>query len=162
MRSVLGRLFAALPASKARRSGFGLGTHLALGLAAVAAVVIAGQILASRTTRIAVNDVRGMQTHDQPLAFRAGVVIEKLAAYDRTVDESLGTGRAAEPQALAAAQAALTAAVKSYFAIAGAGADTASAASQAALEGRVATHVAHGRGLVDHADRRREWQARRR
>jgi len=51
-----------------------IGGRLALGLAAVSAVIVWGHILASRTTRIAVESVRSMQTEHEPLAQRAGDV----------------------------------------------------------------------------------------
>ncbi|MGH8260197.1 MAG: hypothetical protein ACREUG_10950, partial [Steroidobacteraceae bacterium] len=68
----------------ARRSRVGIGGLLGAGLAAVGAVVLIGQILASRTTQAAVEAVRSMQAHEEPLAGGAGAIVEKLAAYDRT------------------------------------------------------------------------------
>ena len=75
--------------------GWGSGGAWALGLAAVAAVIVWGHILASRTTRIAVESVRSMQTEHEPRAQRASAVVESLVAYDRTVIEYLQSGHSA-------------------------------------------------------------------
>src|SRR5882762_4676772 len=64
---------------------FGIGSRLALGLAAVAGVILVGHVLATRTTREAVEAVRSMQNEREPLARRASAVLEKLVAYDRAV-----------------------------------------------------------------------------
>ncbi|HTW39166.1 MAG TPA: EAL domain-containing protein [Steroidobacteraceae bacterium] len=151
-----------------RPSRLGVGGHLALGLAAVGTVVLAGHIIASRTTRAAVEAVRSMQADYEPLARRAGFVIEKLAAYDQAVGEYLGAETpqdSNEPvplndaQALSGAENGLTRALDAYLSSAGAVGDT---ASKAALETSVASHLAHGRELTSHAAQREEWQMRRR
>jgi diguanylate cyclase (GGDEF)-like protein len=149
-------------------SRLGVGGHLALGLAAVGAVVLLGQLVAHQTTRAAAEAVRGMQARYEPLARRASVVIEKLAAYDRSVGEYLGlegSGGSEGPahpvdaSMLSNAEAELTEAVDSYFSTPGA---TAAGLSKAALAGPVASHIARGNDLTKLSARRLEWQVRRR
>src|ERR1700704_6502318 len=80
----------ALPGGDNRfRLRLGIGGRLALGLAAVSAVIVWGHILATRTTRIAVQAVRSMQTEHEPQAQKASAVVESLVAYDRAVIEYL-------------------------------------------------------------------------
>lgn len=141
-----------------RRPRLGVGGHLGIGLAAVGSVVLLGQVLASHTTRNAVEAVRDMQAHDEPLAARAGAIIEKLAAYDRTVSEFLDAATPGDRDRLERAGSDLTAAVKAYFALPGA----AFAISPATFSDRVARHVAAGDELAARSQDRREWQARRR
>ena len=136
-----------------RSSKLGVGGHLALGLAAVGAVVLVGQTIASRTTRATVEAVRSMQAQYEPLARRASVVIEKLAAYDRAVGEYVGA------DTRAGAEAELTAAVDSYFSTPGA---SAAGIPRTALADPVASHIARGRELTARAERRRDWETRRR
>ncbi len=64
-----------------------IGWRLTLGLAAVAAVLIIGEELAARTTREALDAVRGMQNEHEPLASSANAVLEKLLAFDGVVSE---------------------------------------------------------------------------
>ncbi len=158
-RSGLAARVAALSPFRSGRARFGLGTHLAVGLAAVAVVVVAGQTIASRNTRAAVEAVQAIQAHYTPLALRSGIVIEKLAAYDRTVGEYLESDRPVPPEILTEAEGDLQAALQSYFKQAGV---TPGAVSQTALAERVASHIVNGRELADRSGRRREWQARRR
>ena len=54
------------------------GWRLGLGLAAVAAVLVASEILATRTTREALEAVQVMQNEHEPLASSANAVLEKL------------------------------------------------------------------------------------
>ncbi len=137
----------------ARPYRLGVGGHLALGLAAVGCVVLLGQIIASRTTRAAVDAVSSMQARYEPLMRRAGVVIEKLAAYDRAVGEYL------DAETLSGVEAELTEAVDLYFSTAGA---EAVGVPKAALAGPVASHIARGDQLTRQSAERREWQRRRR
>jgi diguanylate cyclase (GGDEF)-like protein len=139
------------------RPRLGLGSHLALGLAAVGIVVLAGQILARRTTRTAVEAVRSMQAHYEPLAVRSGIVIDQLTAYDRTVGEYLDSDHPMGPDALSAAETALNSAVQSYFEAA-----RTPPSAQAPLLARIASHVALGQHLAEQSGRRRDWQAERR
>ncbi|HUJ52719.1 MAG TPA: hypothetical protein VLX08_04135, partial [Steroidobacteraceae bacterium] len=61
--------------------------RLGLGLALVATVLIAGEMLATRTSREALGAVRSMQREHEPLAGGASAVLEKLVAFDRAVVE---------------------------------------------------------------------------
>jgi diguanylate cyclase (GGDEF)-like protein len=137
----------------------GIGTHLAVGLAAVGAVVLAGHAIAGRTTRAAVGVVRSMQQDYEPLARHAGTVIERLAAYDRAVAEYLQADHAVDKAAVPAAAEALNVAVEAYFAAA---ADAGAAQPGATtLRERLATHVHHGSDLADHSGQRTQWLQKR-
>src|SRR5438067_10100488 len=76
-----------LPRRSPRSPRLGIGWRLGLGLAAVTAVLLLGESLATRTARQALEAVRSMQTEHEPLANRANAVLEKLIAYDRAVGE---------------------------------------------------------------------------
>jgi hypothetical protein len=102
------------------RPRLGIGWRLILGLTAVAAVLIAGEVLATRTTREALDAVRSMQNEHEPLASAANLVLEKLIAYDRAVGEHVQTHSAADFTAINAAGATLESAVAAYFRNAGA------------------------------------------
>jgi diguanylate cyclase (GGDEF)-like protein len=161
MRSAVGltaKATAPIPRRRGR-SRMGLGSHLALGLVAVAVVVLVGESIASRTSRMAVESVRGMLAQYAPLALRSGTVIEELAAYDRAVGEYLESDQPNEPDTLTQAEADLSAAVRSYFAAAGA---APAAPPHSGLAERIASHIAHGRDLAEHSAERRQWEARRR
>src|SRR5437762_12888652 len=75
------------PRRSPRSPRLGIGWRLGLGLAAVTAVLLLGESLATRTARQALEAVRSMQTEDEPLANRANAVLEKLTAYDRAAGE---------------------------------------------------------------------------
>ena len=81
----------------------GIAWRLGLGLAAVAAVLVGGEVLATRTTRDALEAVRAMQNEHEPLANSADAVLEKLVAYDRAVGAYVqarsGAGRSAPSRA---------------------------------------------------------------
>jgi diguanylate cyclase (GGDEF)-like protein len=96
------------------RLRLGVGSHLALGLAAVALVVVAGHLAAKRTTHEAIEAVSSVQRTHEPIARLAGTVIEKLAAFDRTVHEALKSDRAIDTQAINAAGMALTQSFATY------------------------------------------------
>ena len=49
-----------------------------------------GQVVTDRITHTAVESVRSLQLRYEPQSRRAGNIIEKLAAFDRQVEESLG------------------------------------------------------------------------
>ena len=72
--------------------GWGSGAAWASASRPCPAVIVWGHIQASRTTRIAVESVRSMQTEHEPRAQRASAVVESLVAYDRTVIEYLQSG----------------------------------------------------------------------
>src|ERR1700761_675648 len=70
----------------------GIGSRLALGLAAVSAVIVWGHILAARTTRIAIAPARSIKTEHDRRAKGASAVVESLVTYDRSVTEYLQSG----------------------------------------------------------------------
>jgi diguanylate cyclase (GGDEF)-like protein len=136
----------------------GIGAYLALSLASIFSVVLVGHIIADRTSRAAVQAVSSMQSEYEPLARRAGTIIEKLAAYDRTVAEYLKVDRAVDAAPLAGAGAQLAAAVAEYFA---------TPARQDSIEAnalrvRLTGHVDRGRELTEHAGQRTQWLQHRR
>jgi diguanylate cyclase (GGDEF)-like protein len=154
-----------VPAQRfARQLRLGIGGRLALGLAAVCAVIIWGHILATRTTRIAVQAVRSMQTEHEPRAQRASAVVESLVAYDRAVIEYLQSGHTADFGSITAAGDSLDAAVLTYFQRpegqrpeAAATLSQAPAAPGAQLLPQLTSHMEHGRDLARHAAQRAEW-----
>ncbi len=150
------------PAGPARRPRLrlGIGGRLALGLAAVSGVILWGHILATRTTRIAVEAVRSMQTEYEPRAQRASAVVESLVAYDRTVIEYLQGGRGSGLSGITAAGDALDAAVLTYFqrpGIEAAAASQTSTPPAAQLLPQLTSHMERGRELAKHAAERAEW-----
>ena len=156
------RVVPALPFPRWLR--LGIGGRLALGLAAVCAVIVWGHILATRTTRIAVQAVRSMQTEHEPLAQRASAVVESLVAYDRAVIEYLQSGRTAGFGGITTAGDSLDAAVLTYFQRPDNGQrpDTdATGQSQgppgAQLLPQLTSHMEHGRDLAKHAAERADW-----
>jgi diguanylate cyclase (GGDEF)-like protein len=96
------------------RPRFGIGARLTLGLAAVAAVVVVAHVLATRTTRAAVEAVSSMRIRHEPLAYRASVILQKLSAYDRAVGDDLHSDNG-DFAALSSAGDALQHAVDRYF-----------------------------------------------
>jgi diguanylate cyclase (GGDEF)-like protein len=153
----------AIPAQRLPRSlRLGIGGRLALGLAAVCAVVVWGHILATRTTRIAVEAVRSMQTEHEPRAQRASAVVESLVSYDRAVIEYLQSGRSSGLGGIAAAGDSLDAAVLTYFQSSEgqrseAAVTKASTPPGAQLLPQLTSHMEHGRDLAKHAAQRAEW-----
>jgi diguanylate cyclase (GGDEF)-like protein len=146
------------PISRNRfRLRLGIGSRLALGLAAVAAVIVWGHILATRTTRMAVDAVRSMQTEHEPRAQRASAVMESLVAYDRAVTEYLQSGHSS-PLGISTAADSLDAAVLTYFQRPpDQPASQQTTAPGAQLLRQLTTHMEHGRELAKHAAQRAEW-----
>lgn len=134
------------------RSRLGIGARLILGLAAVAAVVVVAHVLATRTTRAAVDAVRSMRTRHAPLAHRASVILEKLSAYDRAVGNDLQSDNP-DFQTLSAAGDALQSAVERYF-------DGSVALTPATrqLHDALLTHIQDGRQLALDAAQRTKWR----
>src|SRR5882757_5882200 len=149
----------ALPEAGSRfRLRLGIGGRLGLGLAAVSAVIVWGHLQASRTTRIAVESVRSMQTEHEPRAQRASAVVESLVAYDRAVTEYLQSGHSSDLTSITNASNALDAAVLTYFQRPAD--ETAVAAAPppgAQLLPQLTSHMEHGRDLAKHASQRAEW-----
>jgi hypothetical protein len=140
------------------RLRLGIGSRLAIGLTAVAAVILIGHTLASQTTRKAVEAVRTMQLEAEPLARRAAAVQEKLVGYDRAVSEYVQAGRTPSITSIDAARDALAASVSAY-----AEGDPRPFATPASMELRtqIAEHVEKGRKLAQEATQRAEWLAKR-
>ncbi|MDB6046861.1 MAG: hypothetical protein JWM63_5412 [Gammaproteobacteria bacterium] len=132
----------------------GIGSRLALGLAAVAAVILVGHGLATQTTREAVEAVRSMQSEHEPLARRASSVLDSLVAYDRVVGEYLQAGRSSDFGTITAASDALQSALAAYY-------DTnpppALTPASARLRGQLLHHIDGGRQLAKSARQRAAW-----
>lgn len=146
----------------------GIAGRLVLGLTAVAAVIIVGHVLATRTTRMAVDAVRSMQTVHEPRAQRASAVVASLTEYDRAVGEYLQAGQpgaqTAEAnglEALTDAGDALDSAVLAYFQPAGQDGSTASTEPGAQLLPQLNRHLEAGLDLAAHASQRSNWVAQR-
>lgn len=139
------------------RLRLGVGGHLALGVAAVALVVVAAHFVAEKTTRTAIEAVGDVQREHVPLARHASEVVERLAAYDRTVAEALKSDRITEIRAIEASGAALTAAFEGYRAALNGRPSTAADA----LDRRLIAHVGKGVDLVARAGQRSDFIYRR-
>ncbi|HEY3784263.1 MAG TPA: EAL domain-containing protein [Steroidobacteraceae bacterium] len=138
------------------RLRIGIGGRLALGLTALAAVLLVGQFLTTRTTRLAVDAVRDMQTEHEPRAQRASALVEALVNYDRTVIGYLQEGRASEASSISDAADALAVAVQAYFkGPPGSRSNTTQPGVQ--LLPQLSAHIEHGRGLASHATQRAQW-----
>jgi len=147
---------AALPAQRSwlRAPRLGIGWRLILGLTAVAAVLIAGEVLATRTTREALAAVRSMQNEHEPVASAANLVLEKLVAYDRAVGEYVQARSAADFSSINSAGAALEGAVAAYFR----SAPPASVPPAAAgLRVQLTRHITVARQLASRAAQRLQW-----
>src|SRR5437588_1049482 len=142
-----------------RSPRLGIGWRLGLGLAAVTAVLLLGESLATRTARQALEAVRSMQTEHEPLANRANAVLEKLIAYDRAVGEYVQAHSADDKlSTITLAGDALEAAVAEYFSSAPPRAVTAAATG---LRQQLTRHIANARQLATRASQRLQWDARR-
>jgi diguanylate cyclase (GGDEF)-like protein len=155
------------PSSAARRATrpagrrafrLGIGARLALGLAAVAGVILIGHTLATNTTRRAVAAVRSMQKDHEPIARRASTVVEKLVAYDRAVSEYLQAARAPDMASIVSAHTVLDTAMSAYFDSTPAPPVTPATEE---LRARIAGHMARGKALAGQAAQRADWVARR-
>jgi len=148
------------PARPARRSWrpraprLGIGWRLILGLTAVAAVLIAGEVLATRSAREALTAVWSMQNEHEPLASAANLVLERLVAYDRAVGEYVQARDAADFSSITTAGAALEEAVAAYFRSAPPASVSPAAA---ALRGQLIRHIAVARQLASRAAQRLQW-----
>jgi diguanylate cyclase (GGDEF)-like protein len=141
------------------RPRFGIGTRLTLGLAAVAAVVLIAHVLATRTTRAAVQAVSSMRTRHVPLAHRASVILEQLSAYDRAVGDDLESDRGDDLQTLSAAGNALQDAIERYFDGEPRPDLTPGARS---LRAELLAHIQDGRQLALDSAQRVQWREQRR
>jgi diguanylate cyclase (GGDEF)-like protein len=149
----------------------GIAWQLGLGLAAVAAVLVVGEVLATRTTREALEAVRSMQNEHEPLTNSANAVLERLLAYDRAIDEYLqahspeDSRRPEESRRIGEdlngvteAGAALEAAVADYFR----GSPARITSGAAGLRLQLTRHIATARELASRAAQRTEWDGERR
>jgi diguanylate cyclase (GGDEF)-like protein len=136
----------------------GIGGRLALGLAAVVGVILIGHTIATETTRKAIAAVRSMQRDHEPLARRAGTIVEKLVAFDRSVSEYMQDARAPDEASITRARETLDAAMAAYFT-----GDPPPAITPPISELQVSMvgHVSRGRALAGEAVQRADWVARR-
>src|SRR5213082_2058977 len=156
-RSLKSRSLRPCPRRSPRSPRLGIGWRLGLGLAAVTAVLLLGESLATRTARQALEAVRSMQTEDEPLANRANAVLEKLIAYDRAVGEYVRPHSADDKlSTITLAGDALEAAVAEYFSSAPPRAVTAAATG---LRQQLTRHIANARQLATRASQRLQWDA---
>jgi methyl-accepting chemotaxis protein len=146
------------PASTRRSLKLGIGGRLALGLAAVGAVILVGHTIVTETTRTAVATVRSMQHDHEPLARRAGTIVEKLVAYDRAVADYMQAAQAPDETSIARAGDALESAMGAYFLGAPKPAITPSVSE---LQINLAAHISRGKSLASQAVQRADWVARR-
>jgi diguanylate cyclase (GGDEF)-like protein len=137
-----------------RMPRLGVGARLGLGLAAVAAVLVVGEVLATRTSRAALEAVRSMQTEHEPLASRASAVLVRLVDYDRAVGEYVQAHKTSDFPTITSAAAALEDAVRSYF-----DSTPAPPVTPAALELReqLTRHMANARVFAGRAAERAQW-----
>jgi diguanylate cyclase (GGDEF)-like protein len=140
------------------RLRLGIGARLALGLAAVAAVILIGQGLARQNTRLAVQALRSMQLETEPQARRAATIASSLSDYDRAVIEFLQGDHQIAPDSIDAAGAALDLAVNHYFNL-----PPAPVATDEVVQLRIeiAHHIGQGAKLGSLAGKRAEWLSRR-
>jgi diguanylate cyclase (GGDEF)-like protein len=146
------------PAVARRSLRLGIGSRLALGLAAVAVVILIGHTFATEKTRKAVEAVRAMQLNHEPLAHHASAVVEKLVGYDRSVSEYLQAAKIPDTTSINSARAALDNAMSVYF-----NSTPAPPMSEAAadLRTQIAGHVTRGQALAQQATQRADWVSRR-
>lgn len=148
------------PQADARRwLRLGIGARLALGLTAVAGVIVWGHVLATRTTRIAVEAVRSMQTQSEPRAQNANAVLIALVSFDRTVIDYLQGGRSETGEEIAAAGNTLQSAM-TYLERTGPDSPDGSRQSPAVarqLLPQLTRHIEHGRTMAMSASQRAGW-----
>jgi diguanylate cyclase (GGDEF)-like protein len=156
------------PAPRPHTWRLGVGAHLALGMAIMGVVVLVGQVVTNRITHTAVEAVSSLQLRYEPDARRAGAIIEKLAAFDRQVEESLGTD-GSSTQAKRAAQADLQAATTElnqaitvwYQRIPVNSTVDPQGPGQVRLKQQIGAHMAAGQALAAESGQRQQWLSRR-
>ncbi|GAC1456969.1 MAG: hypothetical protein PVS2B3_02370 [Steroidobacteraceae bacterium] len=142
------------PRPRAWQLRLGIGWRLGLGLAAVAAVLVFGEMQSAQTAREALDAIHSMQDEHEPLASRASAVMEKLVAYDRAVGASVQTRSGADFASLTQAGDALEAAVGGYFQ--GKPAPPSNRATTRLRE-ELTRHIANARQLASRSAQRVEW-----
>ncbi|HWF99616.1 MAG TPA: EAL domain-containing protein [Steroidobacteraceae bacterium] len=140
------------------RPRFGIGTRLTLGLAAVAAVVVVAHVLATRTTRAAVEAVHSMRTRHEPLTHRASLILEQLSAYDGVVGDDLESDSPGNLQTLTTAGNALQQAVERYFD--GTPRPSLTPVTRS-LRAQLLAHIQDGRQLALDSTERAQWREQR-
>ena len=156
------------PAPRRHRWRLGVGAHLALGMAIMGMVVLGGQVVTDRITHTAVEAVSSLQQRYEPEARRAGAIIEKLAGFDRQVEESFGpAGSSAEAKRsaqadLQAATLQLNQAIDGWYqrSPGDASADP-NGPDQLRLQQQISAHMAAGQALADKSGQRQAWLSRR-
>jgi diguanylate cyclase (GGDEF)-like protein len=137
----------------------GVGARLGLGLAAVAAVLVAGEMLATRTSREALQALRSMQNQDEPLESRASAVLERLVDYDRAVGEYVQDRNVSGSAAITSAGEALEQELGSYF---GSTPPPPVTPAARALREQLLQHIANARSFASRAALRAQWVEQRR
>lgn len=132
----------------------GIAWRLGLGLTAVAAVLIGAEVLATRTTRDALQAVRAMQLEHEPLANRADAVLEKLVAYDRAVGAYVQARSGTDLEGISQAGDALEDAVAAYF---GNQPQPPVTPATLALRAQLTRHIETARQLAARAAQRWQW-----
>ena len=135
----------------------GIGWRLGLGLAAVTAVLVASEILATSTTREALDAVRVMQNEHEPLASSANAVLEKLVAFDGVVGAFVHSrsGRGLRWRSRSAGGLRWRTAVRAYF---GNRPQPPSLPTPAHTAGALTRHIARPRvQLASRATQRWQW-----
>lgn len=150
------------PASDQRlseRTRLGIGGYLALGLAAVGSVILTGYVLTDRATRAAIDAVYSIHLDHEPLARQASVIIEKLAAFDRTVSEQLKSAPDLSDGVIATRAKELRNAIDAYIAAAHGSSNPPRGAD---LSRRLSAHIDLGLSLTERAvERARKFRERR-
>ena len=126
--------------------------RLGLGLALVATVLIAGEVLTTRTSREALGAVRSMQREHEPLAGGASAVLEKLVAFDRAVVEYVQAHGRVDFTTVGNAGDTLERSVADYFALSPPVTPGANG-----LRAQITRHIGKGRELAIRAAQRAQW-----
>jgi diguanylate cyclase (GGDEF)-like protein len=156
------------PAPRPHGWRLGVGAHLALGMAIMGVVVLAGQVVTDRITHTAVEAVNSLQLRYEPEARHAGAIIEQLAAFDRQVEESLGPeGGSAEAKRsaqadLQAVAARLNQSLDTWYQRSPS--DTTvnpNGPDQLQFRQQLSAHMAAGQALADKSGQRQAWLSRR-
>ncbi|HEV8019054.1 MAG TPA: EAL domain-containing protein [Steroidobacteraceae bacterium] len=120
----------------------------------MAAVLTAGEMLVTRTTREALGAVRSMQSEHEPLAGAASAVLERLVAFDRSVGEYVQARTTGGFSTVTDAGAALETAVADYLSLSPPPPVTPAAAG---LRAQITRHIANARVLAARAAQRAQW-----
>ena len=148
------------PGSRRHAWRLGVGAHLALGMAIMGAVVLVGQVVTDRITHTAVEAVSSLQLRYEPEARRAGTVIEKLAAFDRQVEESLGP-EGSSREAKRSDQADLETATRDLTQAMNASFLEPQGRGQMLLQQQISAHMTAGRDLAGKSGQRQQWLSER-